>query len=166
VLTAPGIPMLFQGQEFLSDKFFKDDDGVDWDKFSKFKGITKFFRDLLQLRTGQDGAAWGLQGENVTIFHKNNQDKIIAYYRYDSVAVDHGVIVIMNVSNQKFDNYKLGVPKPGKWINKINTSWKGYDWQFGNAQVDDFETFEEVLDNLPQAASITVPAYSALIFTR
>ncbi len=166
VLTAPGIPMLFQGQEFLSDKFFKDDDGIDWDKFSKFKGITKLFRDLLQLRTGQDGAAWGLQGENITIFHKNNQDKIIAYYRYDSDAMDHGVIVIVNLSNQKFENYKLGIPKPGKWINKINTSWKGYDWEFGNAQVDDFETFEEVLDNLSNAASITVPAYSALIFTR
>lgn len=166
VLTSPGIPMLFQGQEFLSDKYFKDNDGLDWDKFSKFKGITKLFRDLLQLRTGRDGAAWGLQGEHITVFHKNNQDKIIAYYRYSSDAVDHGVIVIVNLSNQKFDNYKMGIPVSGKWLNKINTSWKGYDWQFGDAQVDDFETYEEVLDDLPQAASITVPAYTALIFTR
>lgn len=166
VLTAPGIPMLFQGQEFLSDKFFKDDDGLDWEKLSRFKGITKLFRDLIQLRTGQDGAAWGLQGEQITIFHKNNQDKIIAYYRYSSDAVDHGVIVIVNLSNQQFNEYQMGIPVPGKWINKINTSWQGYDWEFGNAQVDDFETFEEVLDTLPQAASITVPAYSALLFTR
>ena len=166
VLTAPGIPMLFQGQEFLSDKYFKDDDGLDWEKFSKFKGITKLFSDLLKLRTGHDGAAWGLQGQDIDVFHKNNQNKIIAYYRYNPDSRDHGVIVIINFSNQQFDNYQLGIPEPGQWKNRINTSWKGYDWQFGDAQVGDFDTFEGDYDDLPQAARLTVPAYAALIFTR
>ena len=84
VLTAPGIPMLFQGQEFLSDKYFRDDDGLDWDKFSAFKGITKLFSDLIKLRTGRDWAASGLLCEGFDIFHKNNDNKVIGYYRYDT----------------------------------------------------------------------------------
>ncbi|WP_031428395.1 alpha-amylase family glycosyl hydrolase [Flavimarina sp. Hel_I_48] len=166
VLTAPGIPMLFQGQEFLTDRYFKDDDGLDWEKFSKFKGITKLFKDLIKLRTGKEGSAWGLQGEEIEIVHKNNKDKIFAYYRYSSEARDHGVLVVLNFSNNQFDNYKLGVPSPGQWINKFNTSWEGYDWQFGNVYVGDFETFDENYDNYSQAASISVPAYGGLLFTR
>ncbi|MGB3776420.1 MAG: alpha-amylase family glycosyl hydrolase [Leeuwenhoekiella sp.] len=166
VLTAPGIPMLFQGQEFLSDKFFKDDDGLDWEKFSKFKGITKLFRDIIKLRTGHDGSAWGLQSDNVNVFHLNNQDKILAYYRYSNDAKDRGVIVILNFSNQQFGDYQMGIPEGGKWTNKINTSWKGYDWQFDDAQVGDFETFDEAYDEMQQSTKLNIPAYAALIYTR
>src|ERR1700712_1610822 len=34
-LTAPGIPMLFQGQEFLEDQWFRDDVPVDWQKLER-----------------------------------------------------------------------------------------------------------------------------------
>ena len=34
VLTSPGIPMLFQGQELLEDRWFDDTVALDWDKAS------------------------------------------------------------------------------------------------------------------------------------
>ena len=166
VLTAPGIPMLFQGQEFLSDKYFRDDDGLDWNKFSSFKGITKLFADLIKLRTGRDWAASGLLCENFDIFHKNNDNKVIGYYRYDSAAYDKGVLVILNFSNQRLEDYQLGIPSPGHWENKINSSWGGYDPAFGDVYAGPFDTVEGDYDNQPQYVKMTIPAYGALLFTR
>ena len=39
VLTSPGIPMLFQGQELLEDGWFDDTVGLDWEKASENRGI-------------------------------------------------------------------------------------------------------------------------------
>jgi 1,4-alpha-glucan branching enzyme len=48
-MTSPGIPMLFQGQEFAEDGFFDDSKGMDWGKLKGFGG--KFYdmtRDLIR----------------------------------------------------------------------------------------------------------------------
>ena len=41
VFTAPGIPMLFQGQEFLEGNWFRDTVPVDWDQRDEFHGIVR-----------------------------------------------------------------------------------------------------------------------------
>ena len=38
VFTAPGIPMIFQGQEFLQGEWFRDDVPLDWDQNTDFGG--------------------------------------------------------------------------------------------------------------------------------
>ena len=38
VLTSPGIPMLFQGQELLEDRWFDDTVALDWEKASTNRG--------------------------------------------------------------------------------------------------------------------------------
>ena len=50
VFTAPGIPMIFQGQEFLEDKYFRDDVPLDWTKLTTYAGIHLLYRDLIRLR--------------------------------------------------------------------------------------------------------------------
>src|SRR5690606_24665922 len=37
-LTAPGIPMLFQGQEFMRGKWFDDSRGIDWQQEEDCRG--------------------------------------------------------------------------------------------------------------------------------
>ena len=41
VLTSPGIPMLFQGQEFLEDGWFQDSVPLDWHKSEEFSGLVR-----------------------------------------------------------------------------------------------------------------------------
>ena len=50
VFTAPGIPMIFQGQEFLEDGWFVDADPLDWTKLERFGGIHRLYHDLVHLR--------------------------------------------------------------------------------------------------------------------
>ena len=47
VFTAPGIPMIFQGQEFLEGEWFRDDVPLDWDLSRDFRGIVLLYRDLI-----------------------------------------------------------------------------------------------------------------------
>ena len=61
VLTSPGIPMLFQGQELLEDRFFDDTVPLDWDKATSNNGILRLHRDLIALRRARDGATRGLR---------------------------------------------------------------------------------------------------------
>src|SRR5206468_2941996 len=52
LLTAPGIPMFFMGQEFLEYKPWDDSDGysLDWNRITQFPGIVELNRRLIQLR--------------------------------------------------------------------------------------------------------------------
>ncbi len=75
VMTAPGIPMLFQGQEFLQDGWFKDTDELDWDKADQFGGIVELTADLIRLRLNKDGLTKGLTGQNIDVFHINDSGK-------------------------------------------------------------------------------------------
>ena len=41
VLTAPGIPMLFQGQELVEGAWFSDEDPIDWCRRHRFAGLLR-----------------------------------------------------------------------------------------------------------------------------
>ena len=62
VFTAPGIPMLFQGQEFLEGEWFRDTVPLDWDKREEFRGIVRLYRDLIRLRLNRGGHTRGSGG--------------------------------------------------------------------------------------------------------
>lgn len=69
VFTAPGIPMLFQGQEFLEGNYFRDTVPVDWNQRDEFHGIVRLYRDLIRLRLNRDGftvASAGSSPESIT----------------------------------------------------------------------------------------------------
>lgn len=44
VFTSPGMPMLFQGQEFLQGEWFRDDVPLDWNLNAEFHGIVLLYR--------------------------------------------------------------------------------------------------------------------------
>ena len=62
-LTAPGIPMLFQGQEFMEDEYFQDTKELDWDKQADHIGIRKMVSELIALRTGKADKSFGLRAQ-------------------------------------------------------------------------------------------------------
>ena len=38
VMTSPGVPLIFQGQEFLEDRWFHDDDPIEWWRRDAYAG--------------------------------------------------------------------------------------------------------------------------------
>ena len=71
VFTSPGIPMLFQGQEFLEDDWFHDQDPLDWSKKKRFAGIFRLYQDLINLRLNRKGQTGGpLRTGNLRLSHE------------------------------------------------------------------------------------------------
>ncbi len=166
VLTSPGIPMMFMGQEFLEDGYFSDDDPLDWNKLTLFPGIHAMYRDMIRLRRNLGGSTRGLQGNNTNIHHVNNGDKVIAFHRWDQGGAGDDVIVIANFKNQAWTNYRIGLPSPGLWQVRLNSDWVGYDSSFGNHASPDLLAEQVPHDGMPYSASFSFGPYTALILSQ
>ncbi|TRO63330.1 alpha-amylase family glycosyl hydrolase [Christiangramia sabulilitoris] len=165
VLTAPGIPMIFQGQEFMEDEYFKDDEGLDWEKYEKLKGIGRLASDLIGLRTGLHGGTNGLRGQETEILHLNQETKILAYKRLNSGDHVEPVLVVINFSHRDYENYGIGIEEGTDWKLRFNSTWKGYDEDFSEMEVDGMNTAEKVTDDKAWTGELNIPAYGAQIYT-
>jgi len=165
-LTAPGIPMLFQGQEFIEDEYFQDTEALDWGKLDKLKGISKLSTDLIALRTGKAERTNGLRGQQVAIIHFNQENNILAYIRSTDGEDNEPVLVILNFSDKDFEEYGIGVNEDADWKLRFNSTWKGYDEDFTDLEVEGMEKVEEPTDEKPFTGQVTIPAYAALIYTK
>ena len=161
-LTSPGIPMLFQGQEFLEDEYFQDTEGLDWEQKSKNKGIKNLVKDLIRMRTHQDSTE-GLRGQFTKIIHFNQNNKVIGYARASNENYTNSTVVLINLSNVNFDHYSFGFPTEGDYKVAFNSDWKGYDEKFTDTPVVSVTIDPEAYDNDRCKASCSLPAYTALI---
>ena len=166
VMTAPGIPMLFQGQEFMEDGFFSDTRELDWSKTTKFAGIVQLYRDLIHLRRNWFNQTCGLQGQNLNISHSNNQDKVIAFHRWDQGGPGDDVIVVANFANRAYNSYNLGLPRKGVWMVRFNSNWEGYSPNFGNHLNYDTVAYAGGQDSLSFNGNIGIGTYGVIILSQ
>lgn len=166
VLTSPGIPMLFQGQEFLEDRWFADTDPLDWSRCERYAGIVQLYRDLIRLRRNWFDNTRGLAGNHVNVHHVNNVDKILAMHRWDDGGAGDDVVVVFNFSNREFKEYRIGLPSGGTWKLRANTDAAIYDVDFGEVPAFDTHADELDYDRMPFSGGISLPPYSALIFSQ
>jgi 1,4-alpha-glucan branching enzyme len=165
-LTSAGIPMIFQGQEFVESGSFSDTQPLDWSKFSEFKGIARLYRDCIRLRRNADGISRGLTGQHTRIIHMNHEDKVVVFHRWYEGGYKDSVIVIMNFADREHRNYEIGVPEEGQWKVRFNSDWKGYDESFTGIEVFEAETFEGRKDGLENSIRVNVGKYNALVLSR
>ncbi len=99
VMTTPGIPMIFQGQEMNETLAFHDDTAIRWWHTNTYAGIVRAYTDLIHTRRNLRGGAQGLKGAGVNVHHVNNADKVIAYIRWDAGGQTDDVVVIANFSS-------------------------------------------------------------------
>lgn len=152
--------MLFQGQEFLEDEYFKDTEGLDWQKYERLKGIERMVTDLINFRKGAVPGLEALSGQHVEILHTDHENKVLAYKRYNE---EHqSVLIILNFSSQDLQNYELQLQEDN-WQLRFNSTWKGYDDSLSDLEVAAMEI--EQLENKLEG-KLDIPAYGALIFSR
>lgn len=166
VFTSPGIPMLFQGQEFLEDDWFHDRDPIDWSKKERFAGIYKLYKNLIALRLNKEGNTQGLCGQEVDVYHVNNNDKVIAYHRWDKGGPGDSVVIVVNFSFKHYKKYKIGMPASGKWKVRFNGDKKEYDHNFGGFCCPDLQAGDKQRDDMPAYAKVEIAPYSALILSQ
>ena len=161
VLTAPGIPAMLQGTEWLDDTDFGTDLGnrIDWSKKVTYAGIFAYYRDLITLRR----VSPALRADaGVDVFHLNEIGNVIAFQRYDLSGNVH--VVVANFSNTDYTNYRIGLPQSGDWVEEMNSQATEYE---GNGMTNPGVLTPDAIsaDGFPQSKAITVPKMALIILT-
>ena len=166
VLTSPGIPMIFEGQELLEDRWFQDKVPIDWSRVEDENGILVMYRDLIALRRNLSGVTQGLCGQNIHIYHFDDGAKTIAFHRWDKQGPTDSVVVVVNMTNQNREDYLIGFPRAGLWKTRFNSDSFSYGTKFANHPTPDVEAHEENIDGLPYSGKISIGPYTAVIFSQ
>lgn len=167
VMTSPGIPMMFQGQEFLEDGWFTDTDPLDWAKAKTYAGIRSLYKDLIALRKNTAGLTNGLSGQSTNVFHVNNTMKMLGFHRWMNGGDRDDVVVVMNFSATARTGYRVGFPRDGRWKVRFNSDWNGYDASFANTNTYDLDaSYSQPWDGMPASGVFDIGPYTCLIFSK
>ncbi len=168
VLTSPGVPMLFQGQEMLETRTFDfyTATPVRWERVQQLKGIVQMYRDLIALRRNLTKKTGGLSAGNVNVYHADPQDKTLAYHRYGDGGPGDDVVVVANFSNRRVAALNIGFPREGKWVVRFNSGSAVYDPTFRDGDSSDVMATEGGKDGLNFNGDVAVGPYSVVIFSQ
>lgn len=158
IMTSPGIPMIFMGQEMLTTNQFADNVPLDWTRVNTYSNVWSFYHDLIRLRRNLDGVSWGLTGPNISWHAVDNTTKLLAFHRWGAGPNDQ-VMVVINCANTQINNYQInGFPVDGTWFTTLNSDWKTYGPDFG-------EVGSSMVQVSGGSGSVTIAPYSVLILS-
>ncbi|WP_238148808.1 alpha-amylase family glycosyl hydrolase [Serinicoccus sediminis] len=163
-LTAPGIPMLFQGQDVLEDGWFTDTRPVDWSKAHHRAGFLHLVRQLVLLRRDASGTTRGLRGRHTDVLRAD--DGVLAYHRWDHGGPGDDVVVVVNLSTHPRHDLRLGMPRAGRWRVRCNTDAPGFGPGLGAVHAHDTDTEPRPWDGRADSALVTVGPYAALVLSQ
>lgn len=134
-MTAPGIPMLWMGDEFgqctHKTEVTTEPNQLDWSLLENQlnRDLFEFYKQLIALRKQKTSLA----ADNMEFFHENAEDKVLAYVRWNEDG--ERVVIIANFSDQPYKTYEVPhFPADGTW--KIWTGDHSVDVKDGNMTID------------------------------
>ncbi|WP_165246716.1 alpha amylase C-terminal domain-containing protein [Paludisphaera soli] len=171
-LTAPGIPMLFMGQEFLEDKQWADDVEHHADLLLYWAGVEagdkqmldhiRFTRELIGLRWREPA----LRGEGFRPVHAHDQNRVLAFHRWVP-GEGRDVMVVVHLATFNRYGYRIGFPSVGGWREAFNSdvyeNWVNPNvvGNGGGVSADPIP-----MHGFDASAALVLPANSVLVFAR
>ncbi len=167
-LLGPGIPMLWQGEEFLANNDFKHGLTSTWgqdttwlegseaekntDTSKARQGHLQVHKDLIGLRKSSD-AFYPTAAVNRVMTH--NQDQIVAFERVGSAG--DAFVVVTQMSDVNRGDYPVPLP-PGRWKEVFNSDAQAYGGRnFGNGGTEfDSHAGTSTGLNLPAGGTIVL----------
>ena len=172
LLTAPGLPQLFMGQEFLEEKQWSWDSHsaylLSWTELNTGNDVAmvdhlRFTQDLIRLRWLQPA----LRGDAVHPFYVSNQDRVLAYHRWIE-GTGQDVVVVATLSETTWHDYAIGFPLGGAWVEVFNSdvydNWVNPVVAGNGGGVT--ASASEPLHGLPASAPVVIPANGVVVFAR
>ncbi|WP_367872758.1 alpha-amylase family glycosyl hydrolase [Luteolibacter sp. Populi] len=166
MFTAPGIPMLWQGQEIHWTGRFTDQVPLDWSRRDRFPGTFQLYQDLCHLRRNWHDQTRGLRGQHLNCHLADDHSKVIAYHRWDEGGPGDDVVIILNFSNRTWEDFDLGLPRGGRWSCRFSSDWSGYSPDFGNHGGHPVEATAQPKHGMDYQGRFALAPYSALIYSQ
>jgi len=166
-LTAPGLPMLFMGQEFLEFQPWNDgtDFSLDFGRIGQFPGFVDLYARLIKLRRNFDNNSRGLRGGNTNVFWASDGDGVVACHRWDQGGPGDDVVVVVNLRNQILPSYNLGFPRNGTWYLRFNSDARIYCGDFGDVG---YNTTADAGPNqgMPSSGNVGLGPYAVCVYSQ
>jgi 1,4-alpha-glucan branching enzyme len=166
LLTAPGIPMLFMGQELLESRPWSDTPsaatGINWAPFDGgdriAAGFVRFTSALVALRRAHPA----LMGEACAIVHVHDGNRVLAFTR--GVEGDNAIMVVCSLNEMPWRDYAIGFPAAGTWRLLFDSD----DYEQGAVLGRDRAVAANgpPMHGRPCSAHVTIPANGLLVFAR
>jgi 1,4-alpha-glucan branching enzyme len=171
LLTAPGIPMLFMGQEFYEDKRWGDNMPDDrglllyWDGLASDRSMIdfhRFSREAIWLRRRHPA----LRGEGIRTTLMDNAARVLAFQRWVE-GVGRDVIVVASLNELTLYQHQIPLPFAGRWLEVFNSDvYENWVNPGASGNGGSIEATGPGLNGLAHSARIVVPANSLLVFAR
>ncbi|HEX3875341.1 MAG TPA: alpha amylase C-terminal domain-containing protein [Bryobacteraceae bacterium] len=170
LMAAPGIPLLFMGQEFLEDKQWSDTPNVSYEIWwqgldsgdKTMSDFLRFTRELIALRKSHPA----LRGEGGAVTHVHSDNRVIVIQRWvEGIGAD--VMIAATLSETNRYNYQIGFPSEGRWNEIFNSdvydNWVNPSTAGNGGGVN---ANGPAMHGLSASAAITIPANGFVVFTR
>lgn len=155
-LLSRGVPAIVQGTEWLEDEGWEST-RLDWSHKTRYPGIVKFYSDLIALRTSQPA----LFAESpLSILHISDFLDVMAWER--RIEGGGAFVAIANLSSTDRNEYRIGLPREGRWVVEMNSNDTQYDGPGGGpAGVVPIESFSA--DGFSRSAAFDLPPRTVVL---
>ena len=163
----PGKKLLFMGGELAQEREWNHDIGLDWQLLDDplHRGVQRLVRDLNRLYLTVPALhALDCEGQGFAwLAAENAEDSVLAFARFGQKENDVAVVVC-NFTPVVRHDYRLGVPRSGRWHERLNTDAAAYGGSgVGNAGEATAEPHP--MHGHAQSLSLVLPPLATLILT-
>ena len=162
----PGNKLLFMGGEIGQYNEWNYNASLDWNllEYPVHNGLNKLVKDLNKVykkypalyenQFSSEGFEW--------ISYNDSQNSVLCYLRKGKSSKDD-LVIICNFTPTVLNNYRIGIPKPGKLKEILNTDNSKYE---GSGVKNKILTVEnQAFHGKDYSVAITVPPLAAVFFS-
>ena len=162
----PGNKLLFMGGEIGQYNEWNYNTSLDWNllEYPVHSGLNKLVKDLNKVykkypalyekQFSSEGFEW--------ISYNDSQNSVLCYLRKGKSSKDD-LVIICNFTPTVLNNYRIGIPKPGKLKEILNTDNSKYE---GSGVKNKILTIEnQAFHGKDYSVAITVPPLAAVFFS-
>jgi 1,4-alpha-glucan branching enzyme len=162
----PGKKLLFMGGEFGQEREWNHDSSLDWHLLNdaSHRGVQDLVRDLNHLYRGSPAMhELDCEPQGFEWIEASDSDNcVLSFLRRDRTG-ERVVIAVCNFTPMVRQGYRLGVPKPGRYLERINTDSQVYGGSnVGNA--GGVAAGPTPSHGRPHSIEITLPPLATVIF--
>ena len=163
----PGKILLFMGGEFGQSHEWNANGALDWwllEAGPYHRGLQRFVKDLNHCYLAEP-ALWRADYDYSGFYWldcSDNENSVLSFVRQDSEG-KHPLVVVLNLTPVARYHYRLGLPRPGKWREALNSDAGMY----GGSNVGNLGGVlarDHKCHNQPYSAEFTLPPLSVLAF--
>jgi 1,4-alpha-glucan branching enzyme len=163
----PGKMLLFMGGEFGQSSEWNANGELEWwllDAGPYHLGVQRLVQDLNKLYASEP-ALWQSDYDHTGFYWidaSDHDNSVLSFVRQDT-SFRHPVAVILNLTPITRYKYRVGLPRPGKWTEVLNSDAKIY----GGSNVGNLGGVTAVphkCHNQEHSAEITLPPLSIIAF--